>query len=129
MVALGRLAAFEVDDFGKALAGDFDTVVGAGEDRGGVRIDLAGLAVEDEACTTFGAGVLGEQEDARVGTLGGGTVAKPGGEGDAESEFGSDGAHVEDDGAESAGLEEQVGGAEGLVEPGPWLARTRERRV
>ena len=74
--------------------------------------------MEDEACTTFGAGVLGEQEDAGVGALGGGAVAEPGGEGNAEGEFRGDGAHVEDDGAESSRLEEQVGGAEGLVEAG-----------
>ena len=53
-----------------------------------------------------------------MGALGGGAVAEPGGEGNAEGEFRSDGAHVEDDGAESAGLEKQVGGAEGLVEAG-----------
>ena len=66
----------------------------------------------------FGAGVLGEQEDARVGAFGGGAVAEPGGEGDAEGEFRGDGAHVEDDGAEASRLEQKVGGAEGLVEAG-----------
>jgi hypothetical protein len=128
VVALGRLAAVEVDDLGKTLAGDFDAVFGSGEDGGGVRIGLAGLAVEDEACTTFGAGVLGEQKDAGVGALGGGAVAEPCGERNAEGEFGGDGAHVEDDGAESSRLKEQVGSAEGLIEASPGLAdRARSR--
>jgi len=121
VIALGRFAVGEVDHFvetGKTLMGDFDAVFGSGEDGGGVRIDRAGLAVKDEPCTRFGAGVLGEQEDARVSAFGGGAVAEPCGEGNAEGEFGSDRAHVEDDGAESAGLEEEVGGAEGLIEAG-----------
>ncbi len=129
VVALGRLATVEVDDVSEALTGDCDAVVGAGEDGGGVRVDLAGLTVKDEACTTFGAGMLGEQQDARVGALGGGAIAEPGGEGNAEGKFGSDGGHVEDNRAESSGLEEQVGGAEGLIQPGPWPTRAREPRV
>jgi hypothetical protein len=80
VVALRWFAAVEVDDFrgrGETLARDFDAVFSAGKDGGGFWIDGAGLAMEDEACTTFGTGVLGEQEDARVGALGGGTVTEP----------------------------------------------------
>jgi hypothetical protein len=50
VVALGRLAAVEVDDFrggGKTLACDFDMVFCAGKNGGGVGIDRAGLAMED----------------------------------------------------------------------------------
>jgi hypothetical protein len=59
--------------------------------------------------------VLGEEENAVMGALGSGAVAEPGGERDAECEFGRDGAEVEDDGAESSALEEEVGGAESLI--------------
>ena len=34
VVALGRFAAGEVDDFGETFAGNFDAVFGAGEDGG-----------------------------------------------------------------------------------------------
>jgi hypothetical protein len=53
---LRRLAAAEVDevaDAGEAIARDFDAVFGAVEDSGGFRIDLAGLAVKDEAGAAF----------------------------------------------------------------------------
>jgi len=125
---LGRLAAAEVDEVavaGKTVAGDGDAVFGTGEDGGGVWVSSAGLAVEEEAGAGFRAGVLGEEEDARVGAFGGGSVAEPGGEGDAEGEFWGDPAHIEDDGAESSGLEEEVGGAEGLVEARVRLARVQ----
>ncbi len=129
VVALGWFAAREVGDFGetgKTFMGDFDAVFCAGEDGGVFRRSLAGLAMKHEAGTRFGTGMLGEQEDARMGSLGGGAVAEPGGEGDAEGEFRGDGAHVEDDGAETARLEEEVGRAESLVQPGVRLARGAE---
>ena len=66
--------------------------------------------------------MLSEQEDARVGALGSGAVAEPCSERNAEGKFGSDGGHVEDDGAESTCLEEEVGGAEGLIQSRPGLA-------
>ena len=121
MVALGRLASGEVDKVRRtceAVACDFDAVFCAGEDGCGVRIDPAGLAMEDEPRARFRARMLGEQENARVGALGGGAVAKPCGEGNAKGELGRNGAEVENDGAEASTLEEEVGGAEGLVQSG-----------
>jgi hypothetical protein len=59
--------------------------------------------------------VLGKKENAGMGAFASGAVAEPGSERDAESEFGRDGAEVEDDGAESSALEEEVSGTEGLV--------------
>jgi hypothetical protein len=118
VVALRRLAAAEVDDVadaGEAVARDFDAVFGTGEDGRRLWIGLAGLAVEDKAGARFRAGVLGEEENAGMDALGSGAVAEPGGERDAECEFGRDGAEVEDDGAESSALEEEVSGTEGLV--------------
>jgi hypothetical protein len=56
MVALRRLAAAKVDDVadaGEAVARDFDAVFGTGEDGRRLWIDLAGLAVKDEAGAAF----------------------------------------------------------------------------
>ena len=130
VVALGWFAG-EVDDIagmGKTVARNFDAIFSASKDCGGVRISLAGLAVKHEASARFGAGMLGEEQDARVGTLGGRAVAKPGSEGNAEGELGGDPAHVEDDGGEASCLEKEIGGAEGLVEAGPGFA-TRGHRA
>lgn len=120
MVALRRLTG-KVDDFREAFAGDGDAVFGAGEDGGAVRIGLAGLAMEDEACTAFGAGMLAEKDDAGVGTLGRGAVAEPGRKGNAQGEFRRDGAHVKDDGAEPTRLKKEVGSTERLIEAGVQL--------
>ena len=62
-----------------------------------------------------------------MGALGGGAVAEPGGEGNAESKFWGDGPHVENDGAESSRLEEEIGGAESLVKARVRFARMRRR--
>jgi hypothetical protein len=59
--------------------------------------------------------VLSEEKNAGMGALGCGAIAKPGGKGNTESELGCNGAKVEDDGAESSALEEEVSGTEGLV--------------
>ena len=132
MVALRRLAAVEVDEVGgpgESVASDFDTVLGASEDGGRVRVRVAGLAMEDETGAGFRAGMLSEEENAGMRAFGGGAVAEPCGEGDAEGEFGRDPTEVEDDGAESSALEKQVGGAESLVEAGVRLAGGWEDRV
>ncbi len=70
VVALRRFAG-EAGHFGEALAGNFDAMFGTGVDGDGFGVDWAGLAVEHEASARLGAGVLGEQDDARVGALGG----------------------------------------------------------
>lgn len=122
MVALGWFAASEVHDFGETaetFMGDFDAMFGGGEDCRFFRGDLAGLAIQYQAGAAFGAGMLREQDNTRVGALGGCAVAEPRGEGDAQGEFRGDGAHVEHDGAESSSLKEEVGDAEGLIEARP----------
>ena len=126
MVTLRRLAAAEVDDIagaGEAVARNFDAVFGTGEDGGRVGIRLSRLAVEDEAGAGFRTRMLRDKEDARVGALGGGTVAEPSGERDTKRKFRCDGSEVEDDGAEASAMEEEIGGAESLIQPGVRLAR------
>ena len=55
--------------------------------------------------------LLGEDEQGAAGAVGRLAEAEPGGEGDAAAVLGGCGGEVEDDGGESAGLEEEVGGA------------------
>jgi hypothetical protein len=129
VVGLGWLAAAEVNEVcrtGESFACDFDTVFGACENGGGIWIDLAGLAVKNKAGDGFRTRMLGEEENAGVRALGGGAVAKPGSEGDAESELRRDGTEVEDDGAESSALEEEVGGAERLLHTRVWFAKPKD---
>jgi len=90
VVALRWFSAAEIDEVRRtreAVARDFDAMFGAVEDGGYGWIDTAWLAVKDQSSARFRACVLGEEENACVGALGGRAVAKPGGEGDAEGEF------------------------------------------
>jgi hypothetical protein len=62
--------------------------------------------------------VLGQKEDGGAGLVGCGAVAEPCGGRDAGDVFGRNASEVDDDGAEAAGLEQEVGDAECLVDAG-----------
>ena len=109
---------------GETLSTGADLVGEAGQDglaEGFFRlaVDFLAGAFEHDGGAGLGERLLGEDEQGAAGAVGGLAEAKPGGEGDAATVFGRGGGEVEDNSGESAGLEEEVGGAEGLVETGP----------
>jgi hypothetical protein len=69
----------------------------------------------------LGERLLGEDEQGAAGAASSLTKAKPCGEGDAQAMFRGGRAEVEDEGGKAAGLEQEIGSADGLVEPSPWF--------
>lgn len=73
------------------------------------------LQAQQKSGAAFCAGMLGEEQDAGLGALGCGAIAKPCRQGDTRCKLGRDTAHVEHDGSEAASLQQQVGDAQRLV--------------
>jgi hypothetical protein len=73
-------------------------------------------ALEDKGCAGLGEGPGCEDEKRAAGTVCGLAEAEPGGERDAIAVLGRRGGEIEHESREATGLEEEIGGANGLVE-------------
>jgi hypothetical protein len=95
---------------GKHLVGE------AIENGGSGGVSTYGRALKDQGSAGLGEGPGGQDEERATGAVGGLTEAEPGGEGDAVAVLRRRGGEIEHESGEAAGLEEEIGGAQGLVE-------------
>jgi hypothetical protein len=95
---------------GKHLVGE------AVEDGGSGGVSAYGRALKDKGSTGLGEGPGSEDEERAACAIGSLTETEPGGKRDAVAVLGRSGGEIEHEGGEAAGLEEEIGGAQGLVE-------------
>ena len=105
----------------KTAARQFDMVLEASKMVAPNSTGLCRVETQHRTGAAFCAGVLGQHDKAGLGSFGGGAVAKPGCQRHTRGKFGSNASHIENNRAEAACLQDQVGDSQGLVEPRPWL--------